>query len=108
LKVFFNLRMFFKLKNCLALFKLIDLHEDSSLISCDHCLFFDIFCIIIINHSKCAECTHHDHSCINIFFKSLNCTHKKLKFKLKLIVKEHAEHFITVVKLNAKLTKLLS
>jgi len=100
--------MLFKLKNHLVLFKLIDLHKNSSFISCDHYLSFNISYIVMTDCSKCAECIHHDYSCVDISLKFLNCTHKKLKFKLKLIIKEHAEHFITVVKLNAKLTKLFS
>ena len=62
----------------------------------------------MIDYFKCAECIHYDHLCINISFKSLNYIHKKLKFKLKLIIKEHIKHFITIVRLNAKLTKLFS
>ena len=100
--------MLFKLKNHFVLFKLIDLHKNSSFILCNHCLFLNVSCVIMTDHSKCVKCTHHDHSCVDIFLESFNCTHKKLKFKLKLIVKEHAEHFTAVVKLNAKLTKLLS
>jgi len=34
--------------------------------------------------------------------------HIKLKFKLKLILKKCAEQFAVIVKLNAKLTRLLS
>ena len=100
--------MLSKSKNHLAHFKLIGLHENSSSIFCDHCLSLDIFCIMMTDHSKCAECTHHEHLCVDIFLKSLNCTHKKLKFKLKIVVKECAEHSVTVVRLNAKLIRLLS
>jgi len=100
--------MLFKFKNHLALFKLIDFHENSSLIFCNHCLSLNVSCIVITDHSKCAECTHHDYFCVDIFLKSLNHTHKKLKFKLKLIVKKCVKHFTVAVKLNAKLTKLLN
>jgi len=100
--------MLFKSKNHLALFKLIDLHENSSFISYNHYLSLDILCFIMTDHSKCIKYTYCDHFCIDISLKFFNCTHKKLKFKLKLIVKEHTEHFITVVKLNVKLTKLFS
>jgi len=100
--------MLFKSKNHLALFKLIDLHENSSLIFCNHCLFLDILYIIMTDHSKCVKCTHCNHSCVDIFLEFLNHTHKKLKFKLKLIVKKHVKHFITVARLNAKLIKLLN
>jgi len=100
--------MLFKFKNCLVLVKLIDFYENSALISYNHCLFLNTFCIMMTDCFKCAECIYYDHSCVNIFLKSLNCTQKKLKFKLKLIIKEHAEHFIIIVKLNVKLTKLLN
>ena len=100
--------MFFKFKNHLAFVKLIDFYKNSSLISYDHCLFLNVLCIVIINHSKCIKCICCDCFCVNIFFKSLNCTYKKLKSELKLIVKECVKHSITIVRFNAKLTKLLS
>jgi len=100
--------MLFKSKNCLALFKLIDFHENSSFISCDHCLFLDIFCVIITDHLKCTDCICCDCSCVDISLKFFNHTHEKLKSELKLSIKECAEHFITVVRLNAKLIRLLS
>jgi len=100
--------MFFKLKNCLVLFKLINFHENSSSILYNHCLFLDVLYVVMTNCLKCIKCTDCDCSCVDIFFKFLNCVHKKLKFKLKLIVKECVKHFIIVVKLNTKLTKLLS
>jgi len=100
--------MLFKSKNCLAFFKLIDLHKNSTLIHYNHCLFLNILYIMMTDHSKCAECICCEYSCIDIFLKFLNCMHEKLKSKLKLVIKEHVKHIIIVVKLNAKLTKLLN
>ena len=96
-----------KFINCLALFKHISIHKSSSLISCDHYLFLDIICVVMTDHSKCTVCTHHGCFCIDISLKSLNCTHKKLKSDLEVIIKECAEHSAAVARLNAKLSHLL-
>jgi hypothetical protein len=74
---------------------------------CDHCLFLDIFCVVIIDHFKCSEYTCHDCLYIDIFLESLNWTHKNWNLSWKWLWK-NAEHSVTVVRLNLKLTWLLS
>ena len=96
-----------KFINCLALSKHISIYESSSLIFCDHCLFLNIICVVMADHSKCTVCTHHDCSCIGISLKLLNHTHKKLKLNLEVVIKECAEHFTAVVRLDVKLSHLL-
>ena len=96
-----------KFINCLALFKHISIHESSSLISCDHCLFLDIDCVVMADHSKCAVCTHCGCPCIGISLELLNHTHKKLESDLKAVIKECAEHSAAVVRLDVKLSRLL-
>ena len=100
-----------KFINCLALFKHITIHESSSFIFCDHCFSFNIVCIMMSDSSKnslkCAVYTHHGCLCVDISLESLNCAHKKLKFNLEAVVKEHAEHSAAVARLDAKLSCLL-
>ena len=93
--------------NCLALSKHISIHESPSLISCDHCLSLDITCVVMTDHLKCTACTHCGCPCIGISLKLLNCTHKKLESDLKAVIKECAEHSAAVVRLDAKLSRLL-
>ena len=93
--------------NCLALFKHISIHGSPSLISCDHCLFLDIACVVMTDHPKCAVCTHCGCPCIGISLELLNHTHKKLESDLKAVIKECAEHSAAVVRLDAKLSRLL-
>jgi len=100
--------MLFKFKNYFAFVKLINLYKNSSFILCNHFLFLNVLCVVMTDHSKYTKYIYHNCLCIDISLKFLNCTNKKLKFKLKLIVKKHAEHFITVAKLNTKLIKLFN
>ncbi len=61
-----------------------------------HCFSLLILCIKIKNHSKCAECVHCSHLCINVLWKSLNYTHNKLKFNLSIAEKELTQIFAKV------------
>lgn len=63
-----------------------------------HCFFIYSLYIIINNYLKCVKCICCDHFYINILLKSFNCMHKKLKFKLKIIIKKYINYFTAAIK----------
>ncbi len=78
----------FKTCNCLYLYQFINKDSNSVLTVCLHCFNLLILYIKMKNHSKCAECVCHSHSCVSVLWESLNYIHNKLKFNLSVTEKE--------------------
>ena len=79
--------------NCLHTAKKITVSDSSSNIVCVYCFNHFILCVMMKPHSKCAECTHQDHSCVGVMWESLNRVHNKLKSKILQTEKEQARLF---------------
>jgi len=63
-------------------------------IACVYCFNHFILCVMMKSHFKCAECTHQDHSCVGVTWKSLNCVHNKLESE-NLQTEEEQAHLFT-------------
>jgi len=79
--------------NCLYITKEITISDSFLNIVCVYCFNHSIFCVMMKSHFKCAECTHWDHSCVNVMWESLNCVHDKLKSEILQTEKEQARLF---------------
>ncbi len=91
-----------KQHNCLCLVKTIVTFNFTSLTACDHCSAALSFCIIMTDHAKCSECTHHGCSCVSVSLDSLNCAHLQLKSELKVAMNECVKQAECLFKLDAK------
>ena len=79
--------------NHFLLFKIIQMKDYSSSTACDYCSSVSSLCIIMKGHPKCAECTHHGHSCVPISLESLNQIHNPLIAELEAAETEHLQIF---------------
>jgi len=93
----------FKTCNCLHFYQFINKDNDSVLTACLYCFNLLILCIKIKNHSKCAEYVHHDCSCVNVLWESLNHIHNKLEFNLSVAEKELTQTLFKVACLHKTL-----
>ena len=97
--------MLFKFKNHLCLFKIILHKEFSFSISCDLCTDIELSCIIMSDHSKCAECVHQDHLCIDLSLNSLESTHIKVEHDLSEALDEQLSQLLTWIVWLCKVLK---
>jgi len=79
--------------NCLCAAKEITASDSSLNIVCVYCFNHFIFCVMMKSHSKCAECTYQDHSCVSVMWESLNHVHNKLKSEILQTEKEQVCFF---------------
>jgi len=91
-----------KQHNCLRLVKTIATFGFTSLIACDHCSAALSSCIIMADHAKCSECTHHGCLCVSVSLDSLNHAHLQLKSELKMAMNERVEQAERLFKLDVK------
>jgi len=79
--------------NCLCTAKEITVADSLLNIVCVYCFNHFILCVMMKSHFKCAECTHQDHSCVSVMWKSLNCVCNKLKSEILQTEEEQAHLF---------------
>ncbi len=79
-----------KQKNHLQLVKSIAMYSFTSSSACDCCSLSQMTCIIMAGSPKCSECTHCGQPCVLVSLESLNHAHNQLKFKLDVVLNEHA------------------
>jgi len=79
--------------NCLHTVKEITVAGSSLNIACVYCFNHSILCVMMKSHSKCAECTHQGHSCVNVMWESLDCVCNKLKSEILQTEEEQARLF---------------
>ena len=92
--------MFFnKFRNHFCLYNNIVKNDDFVFVICVNCFLFFRFCIMMKNHSKCAECVCRDRFCVNASWKSLDRVWNQLKSNITVIEKK----FVRVL---TKLTRL--
>ena len=79
--------------NCFLLFKIIQMKDYSSSTACDYCSSVSSLCIVMKDHPKCAECTHHGCSCVPVSLELLNQAHNHLIAELEAAEAEHFQIF---------------
>ena len=90
---------FSQTNNHLCLYKTILKNENPVLLLYIHCFTYSLLCIKMKNHLKCAECVHHDHSCVDISWESLNHTQNQLKSDLSAVKKSLTQALVKVTRL---------
>ena len=90
---------FSQTNNHLCLYNTILKDGDPVLSSCIHCFTYSLLCIKMENHLKCTECVHHDHSCVDDSWKSLNHIQNQLKSDLSAAEKSLTQALTKVTRL---------
>jgi len=80
--------------NHLRAAKEITVSGSSLNIVCVYCFNHSILCVMMKLHFKCAECTHQDHSCVSVMWKSLNHVYNKLESEILQTEEEQARLFV--------------
>ena len=92
--------------NCLCLSFEIKLQNFSSEFQCNHCFFNLISCIVMKDHKRCAECTHHDKSCVDLSWESLDHVCAKIQSDIEEMEQEQFHHLTEMNCLTSKLACL--
>ena len=78
----------------------------SSEFQCNHCFFNLISCIVMKDHKRCAECTHHDKSCVDLSWESLDHVCAKIQSDIEEMEQKQSHHLAEMNCLTFKLTHL--
>ena len=97
--------MLSKFKNHLCLSEIILHKEFPFSISCNLCTDIELLCIIMSDHSKCAECVHQDHFCIDLSLNSLESTCIKVEHDLSEALDEQLPQLLTQITQLCKVLK---
>ena len=84
----------------------IKLQSSSSEFQCNHYFFNLISCIIMKGHRRCAECIHHDKSCVDLSWKLLDHVCVKIQSDIEETEQEQSHHLAEMNCLTFKLTHL--
>ena len=92
--------------NCLHLSAEIQLQSSSFKFQCNHCFTNLILCIVMKDHNRCAECTHHDKSCVDILWELLDHACAKIQSDIEAAEQEQFCHLTEMNCLAFKLAHL--
>ena len=92
--------------NCLCLSAEIQLQSSSSKFQCNHCFANLVLCIVMEGHNRCAECTHHDKSCVGILWELLDHACAKIQSDIEAAEQEQSHHLTEMNHLASKLACL--
>ena len=92
--------------NCLCLSAEIQSQSSPSKFQCNHCFTNLISCIVMKDHNRCAECTHHDKSCVDILWELLDHACAKIQSDIEAAEQEQSRHLTEMNRLASKLACL--
>ena len=92
--------------NCLCLSAEIQSQSSSSKFQCNHCFTNLVLCIVMEGHNRCAECTHHDKSCVDILWELLDHACAKIQSDIEAAEQEQFCHLTEMNCLASKLAHL--
>ena len=84
----------------------IQLQSSSFKFQCNHCFTNLILCIVMKDHNRCAECTHHDKSCVDILWELLDHACAKIQSDIEAAEQEQFHHLSEMNHLAFKLACL--